>query len=75
LLITILAATVSLGMAENSTVKAAVSFLSSFIGQSREMEPLQAVVQAQGEDLLRKILACIGNAEFEIKKVVCLTIL
>jgi hypothetical protein len=54
-------ANVTLGMAESSTVKAAVSFLSSFICQSREMEPLQAVVQAQGEELVRKILACIGN--------------
>jgi len=49
-------------MAENCTVKAAVSFLSSFIAQSREMEPLQAVVNAQGEELVRKIFACIGRS-------------
>lgn len=55
-------ATVSIGMAENCTVKAAVSFLSSFIAQSREMEPLQTVVNAQGEELVRKIFACIGRS-------------
>ncbi|XP_065332285.1 importin-13 [Cloeon dipterum] len=54
-------AILSLGMAESSTVKAAVSFLSSFIAQSREMQPLQNVVHSQGEELVRKILACIGG--------------
>ncbi|XP_059479172.1 importin-13 [Neocloeon triangulifer] len=54
-------AILSLGMAESSTVKAAISFLSCFIGQSREMEPLQVVVHTQGEELVRKILACIGG--------------
>jgi hypothetical protein len=56
----------SLGLPEGPTVKAAISFLSGFIAQSRELEPLHVVVNSHGHILVEKILSCIGNIQYHI---------
>uniref|UniRef100_A0A1B6C273 Importin-13 n=1 Tax=Clastoptera arizonana TaxID=38151 RepID=A0A1B6C273_9HEMI len=54
-------ATAALGKTEAPIVRSAVSFLSNFITQSREVPALLTVVQNGGEELVHKMLRCIGG--------------
>lgn len=48
-------------MAELPTVRAAASFLSNVITQSREIPALLNAVQTGGEELVHRMLRCIGE--------------
>ncbi|XP_069674561.1 importin-13 isoform X2 [Periplaneta americana] len=53
--------TVTLSLPEAPAVKAATSFLVNFVSQSRELAQLLTVVQACGEELVQRLLRCIGG--------------
>ncbi|KAJ9589083.1 hypothetical protein L9F63_017628 [Diploptera punctata] len=53
--------TVTLGLPEAPAVKAATSFLVNFISQSRELAQLLTVVQTCGDELVQRLLRCIGG--------------
>ena len=50
-----------LGMPENGPVKNSAQFLSHFIGISREMNQLSAIVNHHGEALFMATIRCIGG--------------
>lgn len=52
--------TMTLSLPEAPAVKAATSFLVNFVSQSRELPQLLTVVQACGEELVQRLLQCIG---------------
>jgi hypothetical protein len=53
--------TMTLSLPEAPAVKAATSFLVNFVSQSRELAQLLTVVQTCGEDLVQRLLQCIGK--------------
>lgn len=53
--------TVTLSLPEAPAVKAATSFLVNFVSQSREIAQLLTVVQGCGEELVQRLLQCIGG--------------
>jgi hypothetical protein len=55
------AGTMTLCLPEAPAVKAATSFLVNFVSQSRELPQLLTVVQACGEQLVQRLLQCIGK--------------
>ncbi|KAL1116720.1 hypothetical protein AAG570_005192 [Ranatra chinensis] len=57
-------ATASLTLPEQSSVKAAASFLCALIIQSRDQSVLLSVVQDNGEYLVHTVLSCIGNPKY-----------
>jgi hypothetical protein len=54
--------TMTLSLPEAPAVKAATSFLVNFVSQSRELPQLLTVVQACGEELVQRLLHCIGKS-------------
>merc|ERR1712226_1063149 len=50
-----------LGMPENGPVKNSAQFLSHFIGISREMNQLSAIINHHGEALFLTTIRCIGG--------------